>query len=260
MSSIAVVFDRELAIDPGLAAIWCEALDQQARAAAEMHGDDYTPVVLFSPDLLEKLEGDDLADFVGNHRMLFVQADIGVPNAGGFHDDVLGVIFARVLYDANHDVTTVRLSHEILEEQHNPRSDKWHPLGDRREQAGELGDRVEGDTYGVQLREGEPHVRLSNYLRPSAFVPGSARPWDMLGRLDAWDGMTAGGYVIVREPDGSTVDVFAEKDEGIANAAAKKAHAGSRVQRMLGEAPKPDEQLNPPPAQKPPKGKRARAS
>src|SRR5882724_9792629 len=102
--------------------------------------------------------------------MLTVEADIDTPGALGFHDDVNGVVFARVKYQG--EETSVTLSHEVLEEMGDPACDLYLSLGDGREQAGEACDRVEGDTYSVD------GVHLSNYLLLAAFQPDSTGPWD----------------------------------------------------------------------------------
>jgi len=157
-----------------------------------------------------------------------------VPGALGFHDDEAGVIFARVEFQG--EATSVTLSHEVLEELGDPTCDKYAPLGTGTSQALEACDRVEGDEYPAPT---DASVKLSNYLRPSAFLPGSAAPWDKLERLKAWDGMTEGGYTIVQDANGDTTNVFAQATHGAGymNLRAKRERPDSRVARRLSGAP-----------------------
>lgn len=228
MSFVAVTIDPECRVDEGVAVSTCLAVDEQAREFAAAHGCEYTPVIYFSWDVLEKLQGADLAAFVKGGRLCIVKLDIGVPGAAGFHDDVAGVIFARVEFGPDWSVV---LSHEVLEEQLDPTCDRFAQLDGYREQALEACDRVEGDTYRIG------DALVSNYLLPSAFVPTSEGPWDKLGQLRSWDGMTGGGYMIVRNHDGSEVDVFAETDHARARADQKRARPDTRLARRLAETP-----------------------
>lgn len=228
MSFVAVTVDPACGVDEGEAARACLAVDEQARELAALYGVEYTPVIFFSWDVLEKLSGDDLTNFVAGARLCIVRPDIGVPGALGFHSDVGGVIFARVKFGPD---WTVALSHEVLEQELDPACDAWMPLEDGREQAAEACDRVEGDTYRVG------DVLVSNYLLPAAFVPDSAGPWDKLAQLTRWNDMTGGGYMIVRNADGSEVDVFAETDHAQARADRKRARVDTRLARRLAGPP-----------------------
>lgn len=229
MTMIAVTVGNGCPADPAKVARWCAAADAQAQEFAEAWGVEYTPVVFFSADVLQALADDELAAFVADTRLLTIETDIGEPGALGFHDDVAGVIFARVEYQG--DETSMTLSHEVLEEIGDPTCDAWRALGDGREQAFEACDRVEGDWYNVEV-DGE-HVKLSNYLLPAAFDPNGRRPFDRLGKLDVWDGMTPGGYTIIRDADGVTSDVFARGPAGEETAARRRNRAWSRTARRV---------------------------
>lgn len=224
MSCIAVTVDPACGIDDAAAQAACHAVDAQAREFADLWGVEYTPVVFFSHDVLDRLEGDELTAFTTDCRLLTVQASLDVPGALGYHDDIGGVIFARVQAGPE---WTVTLSHEVLEEIGDATCDQWTQLSDGTEQALEACDRVEGDTYRIE------GVLVSNYLLPAAFVPDSTGPWDKLVQLTRWDGMTGGGYVIVRDPDGDTRDVFAVTAHAKARAAAKRTKVGGRTARRL---------------------------
>jgi hypothetical protein len=229
---IAVTVEPGCGIDDAEAHSACKAVDAQAREMADAWGCEYTPVVYFSADVLVKLEGKELAKFTANARLLAVQVDIDAPGAAGYHTDIAGVIFARVM--AGED-WTVTLSHEVLEEMGDPTCEEYADMGlpDGRSQAREACDRVERDVYSVET-DGY-FVRLSNYLLPSAFKPNSQRPWDRLGTLHAWDGMTPGGYTIIRSADGDETDVFAATEAGGALARAKSQRPWTRAARRLGE-------------------------
>jgi hypothetical protein len=224
MTFIAVTVDPACGLDEGDAERACQAADEQAREFADAWGVDYTPVIHFSPDVLAQLEGEELDMFVRGARLCTVQPDLNVPGALGYHDDIAGVIFARVKFGPE---WTVTLSHEVLEEIGDPTCDEYTPLSDGRQQAKEACDRVEGDTYRVQGQ------LLSNYLLPAAFEPGSAGPWDKLAQLTRWDGMTGGGYMIVRNADGSEVEVLAETAHARARVVAKMALTEGRLARRL---------------------------
>jgi hypothetical protein len=232
VTAIAVTVEPGLDVDPAKVALACKACDRQAREFAEVHGLEYTPVVFFSADVLEKLDGEELALFVAGSRLLTIQADVG-PGRLGFHASIAGVVFSRVKYTG--DGTWVTMSHEILEQLADPHCDLWRPLADGRAQALEVCDRVQGDQYNVEV-EPDILIPLSNYLLPSAFVPGSPRPWDRLGRLDDWDGMTPDGFMIVRNADGSEVNVYARHEAGARTAMEKRDRPGSRTARRLDAA------------------------
>jgi hypothetical protein len=212
MSCIAVV-NRVPGLDDGDAAFWAEAWNQQAREVADVHGVQYTPVVFYGT--AEGLPID--------CRILQVLPQIDVPGASGFHDDDLGVVFAEIKVTAE---TSVTGSHEVAEEMADPTVNLWDPFDDDHEQAHELCDRVEGDFYVQQATVlGKTRsVQVSNYLLPSAFDPGGKAPFDRMGRLTSWNGMTAGGYVIVRDiGTGKVSDVFKDDGVGSGHVAARRA-------------------------------------
>lgn len=233
MSQIVVTFDPGCNADPRTCALWCAALDAQAKEASDRWGFEYSPVNYFSTDVLLALKGDELEAFTADSYLCTVQTTMDMPGALGYHDDYAGVIFARVLWQG--DPTSVTLSHEILELLGDKTCNVYKAMPNGKQQALELCDRVEGDTYielGEVGQDGMP-VTLSNYLLPSAFSPGSVGPWDRMGKLLTWDGMTDGGYSIVMGTDGNTTEVFALTDAGRANGEAKRAKVGGRANRRL---------------------------
>lgn len=229
--TVVAVINRTPGLEDKTVAFFAEAWNVQACEIADAHGVEYTPVAFFGT-----AEGLPAADC----RVLTIRAEIDAPGALGYHDDVGGAILAEVKFTAGADVTG---SHEIAEELGDPRCDRWLPFDRDHEQAGELCDRVEGDSY-VQPATvlGETcQIRVSNYLLPSAFDPSGRAPFDRLGRLTAWNGMTPGGYVIVRDiTSGQVGNVFAMAQPRIISGPAagpalaeKLARRGSRLLRRL---------------------------
>lgn len=201
MSQIALVKDADVPLDETTLAIWADALDQQVKEVADVWGFPYTPVVYYARS----------AGLPIDCRIALIQTTLGVPGAEGYHDDELGVIFSRNLFTTP-DETSVTVSHEDCEEEGDPTCDEYRPWDAQHEQAKELCDRVEGDFYTIQGRIGDKalDVPVSNWLYPSAFDPNGKFPFDKMRKLTAWNGMTAGGYVILRnKTTGVTTDVFA---------------------------------------------------
>jgi hypothetical protein len=229
LSQICVTVDPACGADPRKLAFWCQACDQQAFEFSEAWGVDYTPVNYFSWDVLSKLTDAEVAKFVADSRLLTIQPSLDVSGALGFHDDVAGVIFARVMWQG--DDTTVTISHEVLEEMGDPTCDEYVTMSHGRLQAKEACDRVEGDTYieTADIGGDTMPVTLSNYLMLPAFHPGSPGPWDRMSRLTSWDAMTDGGYMIVRDDTGNETEVFARTEQGRAAGAQKRLKVGGRV-------------------------------
>lgn len=223
--------------DPRKVAFWCLACDQQATEFAQAWGIEPTPVNFYSADVLAKMDDATMQKFVADSRLLTIQDVLDAPGALGYHTDVAGVIFACVLYQG--DATSITISHEVMEEIGDPTCDVYIPMGDGRSQAKESADRVEGDSYTETATIGPDSVPVdvSNYLLPSAFVPGSSAPWDRMGRLTTWDGATPGGYTIIVDANGTETNVFARVKvggpEAHATLAAKLERPDGRLLRRL---------------------------
>lgn len=136
--------------------------------------------------------------------------DIDASNTLGFHDDILGAIYGRVLVQ---DLagTSITWSHEALEMRLDPTCDQWRDMGDGTQTALEACDAVEGDAYSVsvELFGEKREVMVSNFVLPAFFLPGSQGPWDYMERLTAPLTMTPGGYMIMLK-DGVVSSVFAK--------------------------------------------------
>jgi hypothetical protein len=230
---IPITADPDCGLDPRECIFAADALDRQAAEFCAVHGLPPVAVTYYSTDVLLKLDGEALSAFTRDSWLLTIQKTLDVPDALGFHNDVANTVFARVEYQGA--ATWETAGHEILEMILDPTCDKWSDLGNGKEQATEACDRVQGNTYVVTGRIGNDSMdfNLPNYLLPSAFIPNSASPWDKLGVLTAWNALSPEGYMIVRNPDGSEVDVFADTIKGESNADAKRKKVGGRAYRRL---------------------------
>ena len=174
------------------------------------------------------------------HPVAFMDS-IGEPGALGFHDDVAGYEYARVIVPADRaDASTA--SHEAVEFRADQRCDQWRTMADGREVALETGDPVESDGYAVQVTiAGESRwITVSNFVLPAYFIPGSKGPWDYMHRLSGpAPAMTPGGYLILRDPkSGEISQVFADR-AAARHFALKKADPTSRLARRLAKAAQP---------------------
>ena len=211
MSPQIAVIDLTRSIDPRDLVFWTKAWDLQAAEFAKDWSVPYTPVVPY-----DRIE--DLPTASGECRLFTIERDIGAPGAEGFHDDQLGLIYARILPDNNCDAG----SHEVVEEEGDPTCDQYADMGNGQQVAKESADPVEGDSYPISVTVGNEtrDVPVTNYVLPSWFDPKGVAPFDRMGKLTAPFTMTAGGYMIVRAADGSTSDVFARPRVVVASAAA----------------------------------------
>lgn len=241
VSCIAVI-NRSTSIDPKDIPFWAAAADKQAREVSAAWGCMYQPVVYYGTT-------DGLP---AGCRILTIRDDIDQPGALGYHDDDLGVIHIEVKATEN---TSVTISHEVPEELVDPTVNLWAPFDPDHEQAIEVCDRVAGDSYPVEVTvAGETReILVSNYLLPSAFDPAGRAPFDRMGKLTTWNGMSPGGYAVVRDiTTGKVSDQFVGDDgvspggggvhrvrrvlagPGAAHLLAERlAHRGSRVLRLL---------------------------
>lgn len=131
----------------------------------------------------------------------------------------------------------VTFSHEGLELPGDPWVNWWIKIpGTDDYEAGEVVDRVEGDTYTIEVDiAGEKRiVPVSNFLLPAAFGMGAGMPpYDWLGLLERPDQNR--GYRIVRKADGSVVNEFAARGRDFAAAVeSKRLDPLSRTARRFG--------------------------
>lgn len=242
MSCVAVI-NRSTSIDPKDIPFWAAAADKQAREVAAAWGCMYQPVVWYaSTDGLP-----------AGCRILTIRDDLDQAGILGDHSDDLGVPAIEVKAAGDIGIT---ISHEIAEYLVDTSVNLWAPFDPDHEQAIEVCDRVSGDSYPVEVTvAGETReILVSNYLLPSAFDPSGRAPFDRMGKLTAWNGMSPGGYAVVRDiTTGKVSDQFARDDDGVSpggggvhrvrrvlagpgaahQLAARLAQRGSRVLRLL---------------------------
>jgi hypothetical protein len=189
---IAVV-NRSKARDADVV-FWAAACDLQARQCAAAWDVPYVPVIACALGRA--------GDLSANVRVMTIDDSLDVSGALGYHTDVGGVIYGRVLYQGPD--TSITLSHEVLEETVDPDCSQWapgYPSGGQ--VAKEVSDPVEGDSYALPaVVAGETRqVLVSNYVLP-AWFGGASGPYDIMGRLSAPWTMTAGGYMVVDDSSG----------------------------------------------------------
>jgi hypothetical protein len=175
------------------------------------------------------------------------------PDAGylGYHDlSPQGIPYEKIFLSPilasggtlfqGDDSLSVTLSHECLELIEDPYCNAWHDMPDgRTEDARELADRVEGDSYPID------GVSVSNFLGPRAFRDGLG-PFDFLGMQGDHRGLVSpfqirpNGYAIRRVggPSGKTSSVFGASYPEHRREA--KIAAGSRFARRSASSPAMD--------------------
>jgi hypothetical protein len=230
LTQIAFIADQDVPVDELTAAIWADAADRQLKEICDAWSVPYTPVVFY-----KSAEG-----LPPDARVANLKMTLDAPGALAYHDYLAGLVFSRILY-TNPLETPVSFTHEDGEESVDPKCDRWCPYDEINEQALEICDRVEGDVYVVQGAVGKRtlDVFVSNFLYPSAFDPNGKKPFDKMGKLNEWDGMTSGGYVILRSTaTGDVRDVFARRR--LPRVVSAGPAAGGRLMRRLA---RPDSRL-----------------
>lgn len=155
--------------------------------------------------------------------MVIFDTDVD-PNHLGYHTvSPEGRPWARVFWEtirsnggtliSGDNSLSVTISHEALELIESPYANAWNDMGDPlgTEDAHELCDRVEGDSYVID------GVSVSNFLGPRAFRQGEG-PYDFLGMQNDPRGLTTpfeirhNGYAIRRTggPRGITKGIFGQ--------------------------------------------------
>ena len=119
------------------------------------------------------------------------------PGADAFHQVTDGVPDIEDGIDENTTTTTGNgslsqaLSHEFVETIVDPGANGWETTADGTKQtAREAADPVQNTSYLASNG-----VTLSNFLYPSAWVPGAPGPWDLCGVMKTQDDIS-NGYVI----------------------------------------------------------------
>jgi hypothetical protein len=188
---------------------------------------------------------------VGSDKAYFLPNST-VAGALGFHDrdpaddPYINVFTSTILGDGGTKFTgaisiLVCAGHEMCELGGDPNCDQYSPPMPPAGQytgykiALELGDPVEASAYDVTL-PGGMNVSLTDYVLPSFFDPNGKAPFDKMQLLQAPFAMLAGGYEILRAPDGSLSQIFAQHEHAGMRARwkmEKKEWVNSRTARRL---------------------------
>lgn len=223
---IALVTHSKKVTDYHLAFI-AEAVNAQVVECARAWGAEPTPVTFYSSarDLPAR-----------NCRIMDVVDAIDVPGAAGYHTSDAGIVYGRVLARSFLD-TGITISHEALEMLIDPSAAEWRAMPDGFAVAKEVCDPVQGDVYpaSIDMAGVQEQLLLSNYVYPRWFTPGATGQLDRLGRVGEAFGMTAGGYMIVRDPSGKQGNRWARfgGDRARAELGAKFANPDARLARRL---------------------------
>ena len=148
---------------------------------------------------------------VGSFWPMAILDNIDKPGALGFHDDIAGLVFGRVLAGTDPDDATT-LSHEALELRADPRCDMWLPMPDGRFVAREMSDPCEGDKYDVEVKIGGEtrSIWVSDFVLPAWFVSGAPGPYTFLDMVDEPFGLSrsGSGYRLIKDRYGNVTSDF----------------------------------------------------
>ena len=210
------------------------------RAVQAQLAEDVAPIWHLQPARLQLLAKGASFD-PGAWRLLIADTpeQVGQQAAGaaGDHDDATGVptgyVFAKVTLAAKMD-PDITISHEVLEMAGDclmSQAIQWadHPHGQFLAQ--ELCDPVEDDSLAY-TRQG---VRVSNFVTPDYFIPGSPGPWDFCKVLKGPFSIAPGGYQLAWVPTSGWNQVVPQGGAS-GRAAAQMATAYSRRARRLGRS------------------------
>jgi hypothetical protein len=152
----------------------------------------------------------------------------------GDHDPMQGQVKANL----DNVLDAVIPSHECLETRGDLPCDIWIPVSPGRRIAAEASDPVEDTWYEILVDDVEGQaprmIRVSNFILPAWFVPGSMGPWDYLGALTGPLQLAPGGYYI-EDRNGTVVDVW-ETEAARAALVAKLARPFCRAARRASKA------------------------
>jgi hypothetical protein len=213
-----------------------EACDIQLRRdlCAAWTGLEYTPVRFYA-------SVKDLPVASGVSRLMLIQDTIdtkGIPGAVAYH--TMDVYIHGVVLGGQGMAS--RLSHECCEEMVDPTASAWVPMPRGGEVALEVCDPVEADEYTIEavVMGQKREVSVSNFVYPAWFGTSTANlhgipgKYDFLGRVPGAFVLSAGGYMVVLDPDGSSHDIWADTEtpgESATRRARKVLNSTSRTWR-----------------------------
>jgi hypothetical protein len=181
-----------------------KALDAYANEdVAPVYGGGY----VVRPGKLEDADGHDTC------AVRIVDGLPNVPGAAALHDRTdTGAAIIWVARDEFSSLTdgpsamSEGIGHEIVETIVDPGANRWVDRTDGTEEAMEAADRLQGSRYQ------KGGIVVPDFLLPSAFAPGSSRPFSKLDALGGIYDTTIDGYVILRS-QGAMLQPAAQHDE-----------------------------------------------
>jgi hypothetical protein len=129
------------------------------------------------------------------------------PNAMAYHQVVNGVPDIEIGVDLFTSLTTgvesvsVGVSHELLELLQDVGANGWC---DKQDQSGEMDAREACDKVQNTFYEASNQVAVTNFLLPSAFIPGAPAPWDYLQVMKAQDDFSQGYNIQAPAPSSTS--------------------------------------------------------
>lgn len=159
---------------------------------------------------------------------IIIADDSDQAGALGYHDWTpggrpIGYVFAKTDMEYGYD-WQITLTHELAEMLMDPYIARCEQTGNNRFHALELCDPVEADKYAYKISAGGHTIRVSDFITPLWFVPGSTGTFDHMNRCSQPLQILDGGYAYYWE-NGKwlsednfgqtyTPNEFAEKEPG----------------------------------------------
>ncbi|HZU83817.1 MAG TPA: hypothetical protein VE987_12910 [Polyangiaceae bacterium] len=156
------------------------------------------------------------------------------PDAAAYHYDNAGVPDIEVgvsefegLIDGN-DAVSAGIDHEVKETLGDLGANGWKDNGQGKVDAEEYCDKVQNTGYAASNG-----VMLSNFLFPSAFIPGASGPWDYLGVMQSQDDVS-NGYGIQADSPANVGQIGGQRVMGEHVTGGRRVHAvGSLTEKQL---------------------------
>lgn len=171
----------------------------------------------------------DLSDLPVNSCYPMIIMDTpDISGALGYHTDDIGFIYSRIFVNPvldngggilTGDVTVSSvLSHEACEMFADPDTTLWAkgtPIKQGDQYAYEICDPVQGDAYTISVGAfwGKRDVQVSNFVTPDWFKLNpiiKSTQYDYLNKVSSPFTMSPGGYMVVRNSQGTEQNVFGE--------------------------------------------------
>jgi len=144
------------------------------------------------------------------------------PGAIAYHDvqgNAVPVAYLALSTCNTLDDVSTAISHELCETDGDEDCNEWCDDGQGHEFARELCDAVESNSYPIDLGDGQPPIRVSDFLLPAFFEANAPGPYnfcatianDNQARPSAPFATASGGYQIERDSGGNEQQVQARR-------------------------------------------------